>query len=155
MGGFMLFNPENMIKARIAETLVEEMFRREGYQVYRFGYESILQNLVQNGNRIDKEYDVGLTVTSMPDFLVVKDNKPNFIEVKFRKNGKLNRKKFISWAEGRILLVFPFPPYFKISRVEEFMKTGKLYDLDKDRFIPVKKKIIDKFIPLVKKYLKE
>lgn len=151
----MLLNPENMIKARIAETIVEEMFRRSGYQVYRFGYESVLQNLVQNKNRIDKGHDVGQTVAHMPDFLVVRDNIPDFIEVKYRKSGKLNVKRLQSWSQGRVLLVFPFPPYFKISRVEEFKKTGKLYDLDKDRFIPISKKIIGKFIPLVEKYLKE
>ena len=144
-----------MIKARIAETIVEEIFRKAGYQVYRFGYESVLQNLVQTKNRISKEDEVGQVVASMPDFLVVKDEKPNFIEVKYRKDGKLNPNELKSWSQGRILLVLPFPPYFKISRVEEFVKTGKLYELDKDKYLPIQSKIIASFIPLVKKYLGE
>ena len=151
----MVKNPENMVKARIAETIVEEMFRTAGYQVYRFGYESVLQNLVQTKNRIYKKDGVGQVVASMPDLLVVKERKPDFIEVKYRKDGKLDRKKLKSWAEGRILLVFPFEPFFKISKVKDFIETGKMYELDKDRFIPINKKIIDKFIPLIKKYLKE
>lgn len=150
----MLRNPENMIKARIAETLVEEIFRMAGYQVYRFGYESVLQNLVQTKNRINKTYEVGQVVASMPDLLVVKDQIPNFIEVKYRKNGKLFPDRLKSWAEGRILLVFPFPPYFQISRVEEFINTGKLYDLARDKYLPIPKTIIAKFIPLIEKYLK-
>ena len=149
----MLADPENMIKARIAETIVEEIFRRAGYQVYRFGYESVLQNLVQTKNKIDKQDEVGQVVASMPDLLVVKEGLPDFIEVKYRKSGKLSPTGLKSWAEGRVILVFPFPPYFGISRVEEFKKTGKLYDLDKDRYLPIDKKIIEKFIPLVKKYL--
>ena len=40
-------DPENVIKGRIAEALVEELLRSSGNKVYRFGYESILQNLTQ------------------------------------------------------------------------------------------------------------
>ncbi len=150
----MIRNSDNMVKARIAETIVEEMFRTADYQVYRFGYESVLQNLVQTKNRIDSNDEVGQVVASMPDFLVVKDQIPDFIEVKFRSDGRLNKNQLNSWAHGRVLLIFPFPPYFKISRVEEFVKTGKLYDLDKDKFIPISKSVVEKFIPLVEKYLK-
>ena len=33
----------NVVKGRIAETLVEEMFKKSDYIVYRFGYEAILE----------------------------------------------------------------------------------------------------------------
>ena len=131
------------------------MFRREGYQVYRFGYEPVLRNLVQEKLKIEKEDKVEQFVATMPDFLVSRNNKLHFIEVKYRKDGKLSRKELKSWAQGRILLVFPFPPYFKISRVEEFLKTGKLYDLENDKFIPIKKSTINVFEPLIAKYLAE
>ena len=39
-------DPLNIIKGRIAEALVEELLRACGNNVYRFGYESLLQNLV-------------------------------------------------------------------------------------------------------------
>lgn len=151
----VLFNPENVVKSRIAQSIVEEMFRYSGYQVYRFGYESVLRNLLQTSEKPDKDDEFSKVVARMPDLLVVKDNLPNFIEVKFRKDGNLTRNEVISWHEGRIILVFPFPPYFKISRIEEFVRTGKLYELDKDHFIPVDKRIINLFIPLVEKYFKE
>lgn len=35
--------------------IVEELLRACGNQVYRFGYESILQNLGQNGSRFDPQ----------------------------------------------------------------------------------------------------
>lgn len=38
-------NPENILKGRMAESLTEELLRESGNQVYRLGYESILQNL--------------------------------------------------------------------------------------------------------------
>lgn len=37
----------NVVKGRIAETLVEEMLKKSGYIVYRFGYEAILENISQ------------------------------------------------------------------------------------------------------------
>lgn len=40
-------NPESMLKGRIAEALVEELLRQSGNIVHRFGYEAIVQNLVQ------------------------------------------------------------------------------------------------------------
>ena len=40
-------NPESILKGRMAESLVSEILREAGNQVYRFGYESTLQNLTQ------------------------------------------------------------------------------------------------------------
>jgi hypothetical protein len=40
-------DPENVIKGRIAEAIIEELLRTSGNRVYRFGYESILQNLAR------------------------------------------------------------------------------------------------------------
>ena len=37
------YTPENMIKGRIAEAIIEELLKASGNDVYRFGYESILQ----------------------------------------------------------------------------------------------------------------
>ena len=149
----MIKDHENLIKGRIAETIVEEMFRDAGYQVYRFGYESFLQSLVQKDNRINKRNIVGKMVSSMPDFLVVKNNKPDFIEVKFRKDGKLDKEELESWSKARVLLVSPSQPFFQISSVTAFIETGKLYKLDEDNFLSIKKEIIDRYIPLIKKYL--
>ena len=48
------YTPENMIKGRIAEAIIEELLKASGNDVYRFGYESILQNLVQKGSNFDR-----------------------------------------------------------------------------------------------------
>lgn len=78
-------DPENIIKGRIAEAIIEELLRASGNKVYRFGYESTLQNLVQTPSEFDRKSKNGQRVSSMPDFIVINaDGSPYFVEVKFR-----------------------------------------------------------------------
>lgn len=80
---------ETMLKARMAETLFEEMMRASGNTIYRFGYEAILQNLTQLREKFDKYTDVGKKIRSLPDFVVLdKEGKPMFVEVKYRWNAQ-------------------------------------------------------------------
>ena len=84
----MFKDPENMLKGDMAQSLVENLLRAVGNQVYRFGYESILQNLTQVDRVFDRYSDEGEQISSIPDFLVVnKKGRPILIEVKFRWNG--------------------------------------------------------------------
>ena len=82
---------EGMLKGRMAETLVDEMLRKSGNTVYRFGYEAIMQNLTQIKRSFDAHSEVGERIRAIPDFIVI-DGKGNpiFLEVKFRRNGKLH-----------------------------------------------------------------
>ena len=43
-----------MLKGRIAEAIIEEMLKEAGYQVYRFGYEAVIQNLTQVDAKLKK-----------------------------------------------------------------------------------------------------
>ena len=149
----MVHNPESMIKGRLAEAIVEEMLREADYEVYRFGYESIVQNLVQSPDKFYKKDGVGQTISSMPDFIAVKNREPHFIEVKYRSDGELEKEEFKKWDEGRVILVFPFYPYFKISRIAEFKASGKLYDLTNDWFVKIPMSILKKYGKIVTKYL--
>ena len=63
--------PLNIIKRRIAEALVEELLRSCGNNLYRFGYESLLQNLIQSDSNFDRSTKNGQQVRSIPDFVVV------------------------------------------------------------------------------------
>jgi hypothetical protein len=75
---------EGMIKGRIAETLIEELFLSLGYNVFRYGMENTVPGIMDllKGVRSDVAYNI----RRMPDFVV--QNKKNgavyFIEVKFR-----------------------------------------------------------------------
>jgi len=82
---------QNMIKARIAETLVEELFLSLGWNVFRYGMENTIpgvMNLLQGVRS-----DVADNIRRMPDF-VVQDKNRNvfFIEVKFRASEEFNLK---------------------------------------------------------------
>ena len=145
------------VKGNIAETIVEQMLKDSGYKVYRFGYEMILQNL--RGLDLKKSY-VKNILTNMPDFIII-DNEgtPHFLEVKYRKEGFLNKDKRKLdelgkwWGEGRIIVCSCKEPCFRTSRIKEFIKTGTLYPLEEDRFLKVNKKVIKKYIPILKIYL--
>lgn len=132
---------DNKLKGSMAECIVEEMLRDAGYEVYNFGYEMVLQHL--KGIRLEDNY-VKRIITGMPDFIIVdRNNCPNFLEVKYRKDGNLNLSKDKlrianlgkDWAEGRLIIVSLKKPHFHISRVKEFVKTGKLFSLEDENLL--------------------
>ncbi|MEH6745822.1 MAG: hypothetical protein V7670_03200 [Maribacter arcticus] len=76
-----------VIKGRIAETIVEQLFRSLGFQVFSYGMENSIPGITDllSGVRGDVEKNI----RQMPDFVVFKDNRAHFIEVKYRGDGKL------------------------------------------------------------------
>lgn len=56
------------------------------------------------------------------------------------------------WPEARLILVRSEAPYFQISTVKQFARTGKLYPLEQDRYIKVGKDIVRQYSDLVAKY---
>lgn len=76
---------ESMIKGRIAETLIEELFLALGYSVFRYGMENTVPGIMELLKGV--RGDVAHNIRRMPDF-VVQDKKGEvyFIEVKFRAN---------------------------------------------------------------------
>lgn len=74
----------NMIKGRIAETLIEELFLSLGYNVYRYGMENAVPGIVDQLKGVRN--DVADNIRLMPDFVVRRGNKLFFIEVKYRSN---------------------------------------------------------------------
>jgi hypothetical protein len=77
---------EDMIKGRIAETLIEELFLSLGYSVFRYGIENTIPGIL--GQLKGVKSDVANNIRRMPDFVI--QDKINgevyFIEVKFRAN---------------------------------------------------------------------
>ena len=116
-------NPENMLKGRIAETLIEELLRQSGNIVYRFGYEAIVQNLVQLEESFDRNSEVGERIRVMPDFIVIdKEGKPEFAEVKFRWKPELHKYDYEMlekinklWSAKVIFVNCQERPYFRVS----------------------------------------
>ena len=156
-------NPESMLKGRIAETLVEELLRQSGNIVYRFGYEAIVQNLVQLEEGFDRKSEVGERIRVMPDFIVVdKEGNPRFVEVKFRRRPELCRSDYdkfekISklWA-AKIVLVNCFDsPYFRFLDPPYFDKNKNLIQrpLLQETTWEIDKELYDICEDLVHRYL--
>ena len=73
-----------MIKGRIAETLVEELFLSLRWNVFRYGMENTVPGIVKLLKGVRSE--VAETIKKMPDFIIQnpKTDEVFFIEVKFR-----------------------------------------------------------------------
>lgn len=76
----------NLLKGRVAEAIVENLFEEVGYTVYRFGMESTLPGFMKRKN--PKTGEVAQIVRKMPDFIIEKNSKTRFIEVKYLTGGE-------------------------------------------------------------------
>lgn len=78
----------NMIKGRIAETLIQELFLALDYNVFRYGMENTIPGIMHLLKGVRS--GVATEIRRMPDFVVQnpKTNEVFFVEVKFRKSGE-------------------------------------------------------------------
>ncbi len=77
-----------MIKGRIAETLIQELFLSLGYNVFRYGMENTIPGIMELLKGVRS--DVAQEIRRMPDFVMQnpKTKDVYFIEVKFRASGE-------------------------------------------------------------------
>lgn len=155
---------ESMLKGRMAETLIEELLKKSGNTVYRFGYEAIMQNLTQLKKSFDSTHsDIGDRIRSIPDFIVIdKNDKPVLLEVKYRWNAKIHendikRLKLIKdyWEAKIIFVNCSEKPYIRISNSPYLDKEHKLISksLVEDTTWKIDKSAYDEFEALIEKYL--
>jgi len=154
------YDLDNVIKGRIAEAIVEELLRACGNQVYRFGYESILQNLVQNGSRFDRYSANGEQLRSIPDFVVVTgEGRSFFVEVKFRtdpawllKSPLLKQLKEF-WT-AKLILVTPTKPYFRVVDPQSLFEGEFSFEaLEADPDLMVTARAVEKCSRLISRFL--
>lgn len=134
-----------MIKGRIAETLIQELFLSLGYNVFRYGMENTIPGIMELLRGVRS--DVAQEIRRMPDF-VVQDPRTKavyFIEVKFRASGEFKMKdlpKNYPYENAYIILVSK--KHIKCITVEElnsgdeitpssknYLGSRKEFDLDK------------------------
>ena len=72
----------NLIKGRIAETIIEELFLSLGFQVFKYGMENSIPGIMELLKGVKD--DVAMEIRRMPDLVAYKDGKAHFLEVKFR-----------------------------------------------------------------------
>ncbi len=80
----------NMIKARVSETIIKEMFKANGYLVYENGMERNMPEIMEQVK--NNKRTVSIDIRFSPDFIIVKPltGELFYLEVKFRKNGKFS-----------------------------------------------------------------
>jgi len=140
----------NKLKGAISECLVEQMLISEDYIVYRFGYESAIQHL-KNIRNFQKNSPVGKMIRQLPDFIVVsKEGEPNFVEVKYRKGGEFkkndeeNLKKLgENWRETIIILVSNKEPFFKITKIKDYLERDKFWTLENNPYLGIDKERLE------------
>ncbi len=83
---------ESMIKGRIAETLIEELFLSLDYNVFRYGMENTVPGVMKLLKNVRS--DVADNIRRMPDFVVQHPERKDvyFVEVKFRASESFSLK---------------------------------------------------------------
>ncbi|MFM7021509.1 MAG: hypothetical protein ACKOXB_00910 [Flavobacteriales bacterium] len=135
-----------MIKGRIAETLIQELFLSLGYNVFRYGMENTIPGIMELLKGVRS--DVAQEIRRMPDFVMQnpKNKEVYFVEVKFRANGEFSYKnlpKGYPYENAYIILVSK--KHIKCVTVKElqdgkeitatshnYLGNRKEFDLDKD-----------------------
>jgi hypothetical protein len=138
-----------MIKGRIAETLIQELFLSLGYNVFRYGMENTIPGIMELLKGVRS--DVAQEIRRMPDFVMQnpKTKDVYFVEVKFRASEEFSLKnlpKNYPYENAYIILVSK--KHIKCITVEElqdgksitptsqnYLGKRKEFDLDKDVII--------------------
>ena len=138
-----------VIKGRIAETIVEELFRSLEFQVFSYGMENSIPGIkdLLKGVR----GDVAKNIRQMPDLVVFKDKKAHFIEVKYRASGELKRsdiEKYGDYPFENALFVLVTKKHIKCISFQElrdgieitptcrnYLGSRKEFDTDKEKII--------------------
>jgi hypothetical protein len=123
----------SMIKGRIAETLMQELFLSLGYNVFRYGMENTIPGIMELLKGVRS--DVAQEIRRMPDF-VVQDPRSKavyFIEVKFRANGEFKYKDLPNnypYENAYIILVSK--KHIKCITVQELKDGDEITSLTKN-----------------------
>jgi len=140
----------NLIKGRIAETIVEQLFLNLDFQVFKYGMENTIPGIMDLLKGVKD--DVAMEIKRMPDLVVYKDNKAHFIEVKFRASGTFSLKdidKNQDYPYENALIVLVSKKHIKcISFMElrngkEISSTCRNYLGSRKEFATDKEKIIE------------
>ena len=136
----------NMIKGRIAETLIQELFLSLGYNVFRYGMENTIPGIMELLKGVKS--DVAHEIRRMPDFVVQNPNTSGvyFVEVKFRASGSFSVQDLpTDYPYGNAYFILVSKKHIKCITYQELLEgkeispvsknylgSRKEFDLDKD-----------------------
>jgi len=142
----------NMRKGKIAEKIVEGMFKEAGFKVIRYGYEYTVPELADKSNLINGK--AGKYIRHQPDFIVVNGrNEAFFVEVKHRSKKIIPEKEIFPYPNCYVLLltkraILAQSTNYLFSRKENF----KLIT-DMPPFKNIPKTIIMKYVKKLRRLL--
>jgi hypothetical protein len=138
-----------MIKGRIAETLIQELFLSLKYNVFRYGMEHTVPGITELLKGVKSE--VAYQIRKMPDFVIqhAKTKDVFFVEVKFRANGTFTLKDLEKdYPYNNAYIIVVSKKHIKCLSVEEirlgkeitpesrnYLGNRKEFELDKDVII--------------------
>lgn len=140
----------NLIKGRIAETLVEELFLSLGFQVFKYGMENTIPGIMELLKGVKDE--VAMDIKRMPDLVVYKDSRAHFIEIKFRasesfKLKDIDKKGDYPYQNALIVIVskkhIKCISFFELAEGKEITPTCHNYLGKRKEFETDKEKIIE------------
>lgn len=148
----------NMIKGRIAETLIQELFLSLDFNVFRYGMENVIPWIMDLLKGV--RWDVAEDIKRMPDFVVhnPKTNSVHFVEVKFRADEKFsitdlehdypyNNAYFVLVSKKHIKCI----TYDELKEWKEITPTSKNYLWNRKEF-DLKKDVIISFCEFAVKF---
>lgn len=139
----------NMIKGRIAETLIQELFLSLGYNVFRYGMENTIPGIIELLKGVKSE--VAYEIRRMPDFVIQnpRTSDVHFVEVKFRASGSFALKDLPKdYPYGNAYFILVSKKHIKCITYKElldgkeisptsrnYLGSRKEFDLDKEVII--------------------
>lgn len=118
-------NPENYLKGRMAETIIQEMLLKLGFNVYPFGMENTVPDIMRDIK--DAKNECAMLIRKMPDFVVKhpEHDEPFFVEVKFKSDGCFSYKNLgKNYPYENVLVIVVSKRHIKSLTVEE-LKAGE------------------------------
>jgi len=145
---------KNFLKGKVAEKIVKDLFTEAGFRVINYGYEHTVPELADRDNLIK-----GLSadfIRHQPDFIVVNEkNEAFFVEVKFRKQGKIRKEHMFPYPSAYV--VFLTQDFILAQSLEKIYRQGDNFDL-LNRIPPFSKipvSLIYKYVKIVRRKLGE
>ncbi|MBW2975495.1 hypothetical protein KY366_07275 [Candidatus Woesearchaeota archaeon] len=152
---------EGMIKGRIAETLIEELFLSLEFNVFRYGMENTVPGIMDLLKGVRS--DVASNIRRMPDFVIQHPQRKDvfFIEVKFRASEEFKKRDlpadypykncyFIIVSKKHIKCI----TYEELSQGKEVTPTSQNY-LGKRKEFELDKDVIINFCDFAVKFFSE
>jgi len=152
---------ENIVKGRLAEALIEQLFLSAGFGVHRYGMENTVPGIMDLLKGVRS--DVAANIRTMPDFVVQnqKNGEVFFVEVKFSKDESFSIKKlpedypykncyFVIVSKKHIKCI----TYNELRNGLEITPTSRNY-LGNRTELGIDKKIIIQFCSFAEKFFKD